>query len=175
MDAPREGRPTTRVNWLVRQLKTAPDAVRVEAFAAHARGSSAAELLGTVRENPAVLVADPAKEHPVLPGRDLEHDGHQARPRPGSFIDSVLARDRHLLRRRPSVLKAWSAAPPKLRQPAPQPPEVEPTKPPSLSSTEYSSQDGAQSDEAPGPDGGAQTVVAAARDFLGSSEDGTTA
>ena len=33
MDAPREGRPTTRVNWLLRQLKSAPDATRLEAFA----------------------------------------------------------------------------------------------------------------------------------------------
>jgi hypothetical protein len=28
LDAPREGRPTTRVNWLVRQLKNAPDPTR---------------------------------------------------------------------------------------------------------------------------------------------------
>src|SRR4051812_29263135 len=31
IDGPREGRPTTRVNWLVRQLKAAPDSVRLEA------------------------------------------------------------------------------------------------------------------------------------------------
>lgn len=37
VDAPREGRPTTRVNWLVRQLKGAPDSTRVEAFANHGR------------------------------------------------------------------------------------------------------------------------------------------
>ncbi|HEX8582689.1 MAG TPA: hypothetical protein VF640_10185, partial [Acidimicrobiales bacterium] len=30
VEAPREGRPQTRVNWLVRQLKDAPDAVRVD-------------------------------------------------------------------------------------------------------------------------------------------------
>src|SRR5438552_2494185 len=47
--APREGRPTTRVNWLVRQLKNAPDTVRLESFAAYARGSGNAELLGAVR------------------------------------------------------------------------------------------------------------------------------
>src|SRR6185436_2663549 len=53
VDAPREGRSTTRINWLVRQLKNAPDSARVEVFLAHARGSSAAELLGSVREDPA--------------------------------------------------------------------------------------------------------------------------
>ena len=39
VESPREGRATTRVNWLVRQLKNAPDGTRVEAFVAHARGS----------------------------------------------------------------------------------------------------------------------------------------
>ena len=56
IEAPREGRPTTRVNWLLRQLKTAPDNVRVEAFVANQRGGGAAELLGTLRENPAALI-----------------------------------------------------------------------------------------------------------------------
>lgn len=32
LDAPKEGRPSTRVNWLVRQLKSAPDGLRVEAL-----------------------------------------------------------------------------------------------------------------------------------------------
>lgn len=32
VEAPRDGRATTRVNWLVRQLKNAPDSARVEAF-----------------------------------------------------------------------------------------------------------------------------------------------
>jgi len=41
-------------------------------------------------------------------------------------------------------LKAWSAAPPKLRQAGPIPPGAEQTKPHSLSSTEYSSQDGTE-------------------------------
>jgi hypothetical protein len=37
LDAPREGRPQTRVNWLVRQLREAPDNFRVEAHAIHDR------------------------------------------------------------------------------------------------------------------------------------------
>ena len=51
-----EGRPTTRVNWLIRQLKAAPEALRVEAFTANQRGDGTAELLSTVRENPAIRV-----------------------------------------------------------------------------------------------------------------------
>ena len=37
IDAPREGRPITRINWLLRQLKTAPDTTRVEAFTLRSR------------------------------------------------------------------------------------------------------------------------------------------
>ena len=62
LEAPKEGRPTTRVNWLIRQLRAAPDGLRVEAYAAHARGGSAASLLKDVRAEPAVLVQDTNKE-----------------------------------------------------------------------------------------------------------------
>src|SRR4029453_493176 len=62
VDAPREGKPTTRVNWLVRQLKDAPDTVRIEAFTMHARGPGSADLLRVVRTDPAVLLRDPTRE-----------------------------------------------------------------------------------------------------------------
>jgi len=51
-DATKEGRPATRVNWLIRQLKNAPESLRVEASAMHARGPGNAELLKVVRDNP---------------------------------------------------------------------------------------------------------------------------
>ena len=62
----------------------------------------------------------------------------------GSFIASMLASTDTCYAEVLQYLKVWSAAPPKLRQPEPQPPEAEPTRPQSLSSTEYSSQDGAE-------------------------------
>ena len=62
VEAPRTGRATTRVNWLVRQLKNAPDDVPLEAFVANQRGAGMAELLGRTREDPNVLVTDPKKE-----------------------------------------------------------------------------------------------------------------
>ena len=52
IDASRKGRAVTRVNWLLRQLKTAPDGVRIEAHVAHARGAGASELLRDLRDNP---------------------------------------------------------------------------------------------------------------------------
>ena len=90
VDAPREGRPVTRVNWLVRQLRDAPDGLRIDAFTAGLR-TSTSDLLRAVRDDPAVLIADPKREFrtfrvaatsPLGPKRGLGR---------GGFIDSVLA------------------------------------------------------------------------------------
>lgn len=139
LDAPREGRPTTRVNWLVRQLKNAPDSTRVECFNAHARGSSAAELLGTVRENPATLVTEPGRDIRTFRVAAITALGAKRGRGRGSFIDSMLAACDGFYAEVLQDLKAWSAAPPKMR---PTSTDVEPTKPASLSSTDFSSQDG---------------------------------
>ena len=142
VDAPRAGRATTRVNWLVRQLKNAPAATRVEAFVAHARGSQAAELLSTVRDDPAALVVDPKKElrsfRVALSGPVGAKRGRGR----GSFIDSVLTALDCFYADVLGSLRAWSAAPPKLRPTHPQPPEVDDTVPAALVSGDFSSQDG---------------------------------
>lgn len=142
VDAPRDGRPTTRVNWLGRQLKAAPDAVRVETFAAHARGSSAAALLGAVREDPALLVADPKKELRSFRLALTSPMGTKRGRGRGSFIDSVLGATDTFYVDVLQHLKAWSAAPPRMRASGGPDVEPEPVKPASLSSTDLSSQDG---------------------------------
>jgi hypothetical protein len=163
LDAPREGRPTTRVNWLVRQLKNAPESARVECFVAHSRGSSAAELLRTVRETPAVLVTEPAKDIRSFRVATSATLGTKRGRGRGAFIDSILAAVDAFYGEVLGDLKAWSAAPPKMRQvPAVESEDVEPTRPASLASTDFSSQDGpsdatpvGRSDGAPGPDSAA--------------------
>lgn len=139
VDAPREGKPTTRVNWLVRQLRSAPETIRVEASVAHGRGPGAAELLRTIREEPGKLVLDPAKElrsFRIALGSPLGPKRGRGR---GSFIDSVIGAVDDFYGEVMQQLKAWSAAPPKLRdEPAPQ------VRPPALSSTSLSSQDGVE-------------------------------
>jgi hypothetical protein len=62
VDAPREGRGTTRVGWLVRQLRNAPATARVDAFYLHARGTGASELVGRLREDPKLLLGDGSRE-----------------------------------------------------------------------------------------------------------------
>lgn len=138
IDAPREGRPTTRVNWLVRQLKTAPDDVRIEAHAAHERGPGAAELLVKVREAPALLVADPAKELRWFRVALTAPMGTKRGRGRGCFIDSVLAAIDAFYAEVVQNLKAWAAAPPRMRSET----EIEqPAISAALSSTALSSQD----------------------------------
>ncbi len=143
VDAPREGRPTTRVNWLIRQLKNAPDAARIECMTAHSRGSSSAELLRTVRESPTSLINDPAREIRSFRVALSSSLGAKRGRGRGAFIDSVLGVVDDFYAQVLGDLKAWSAAPPKMRPETPAAPEErEPTRPTSLSSTDYSSQDG---------------------------------
>ena len=110
MDAPKEGRPTTRVNWLIRQLKTAPESVRVEAFALNTRGAGATELLGKVREDPNLLIADPKREPEVVPASlsvpPWVPNGGAGR---AAFIDSVLNLIDAFYGDVMQYLKAWSA------------------------------------------------------------------
>jgi len=155
VDAPREGRPATRVNWLVRQLKDAPAGVRIESFAVHARGSSAAELLGVVRENPVLLIADSSKELKSFRVATVSALGAKRGRGRGSFIDSVLTSVDTFYAEVLGSLRAWTAAPPKLRTSHPEPPDVDPKIPSALSSTDYSSQDEVSSASDQGP----QTAV----------------
>lgn len=139
IDAPKEGRPTTRVNWLLRQLKAAPDSLRVEAFVANGRGAGAAELLGTVRENPSSLITDPKREFRSFRIAMSAPLGIKRGRGRGAFIDSVLDLVDTFYGDVVQYLKAWSAAPPRMR-------DMETTPPPpvALSSTALSSQDGAE-------------------------------
>ena len=61
VDAPREGGGPRRVNWLLRQLTDAPDALVVEVGFAR-REQTSCEQLRDVRENAAALLPDPAAE-----------------------------------------------------------------------------------------------------------------
>lgn len=142
VEAPREGRATTRVNWLVRQLRSAPDSTRVESFVAHARGSQAAELLGSVRENPATLILDPAKELRTFRLATTNTLGTKRGRGRGSFIDSVLLSVDDFYRDVLESLQAWSAAPPKLRPAAIAQTDLQEDVASSLISTDFSSQDG---------------------------------
>ena len=144
VDAPREGRSTTRVNWLVRQLKNAPEDLRIEAFAAYGRGSGAAELLRAVRENPATLVYDPAKELRTFRVALSAPMGAKRGRGRGSFIDSVLETIDVFYAEVMQHLKAWTPVPPRMRVETSSEDAAEAQIPVALVSTALSSQDGAE-------------------------------
>ncbi|MFC5175632.1 hypothetical protein [Nocardioides taihuensis] len=141
VEAPKEGRATTRVNWIARQLKNAPGSTRVEAFAHHSRGSSAAELLATVRENPASLVADPARELRAFRVAATTPLGKKRGRGRGCFIDSVLVAVDGFYGDVLGSVRAWAAAPPKLRPSHPTAPDIDENIPAALASADFSSQD----------------------------------
>lgn len=146
IDAPKQGKSTTRVNWLLRQLKTAPEKVRVEAFVLNQRGEGAAELLGPLRDDPAALVTDPKRDLRAFRVALTAPMGAKRGRGRGSFIDSVVDLVDAFYADVVQHLKAWSAAPPRMRETEP-----EPVSPASLSSTALSSQDGADTQKAPPP------------------------
>lgn len=142
--APRDGRATTRVNWLLRQLRHAPDSTRIEAFVMHGRGAGTAELLRAVREEPTLLIEDPKKElrsFRIALGSPLGSKRGRGR---GSFIDSVEGAIDAFYGDIVQDLRAWTAAPPRLRDTPEQPDER-----PALTSTALSSQDGSDAEETP--------------------------
>ncbi|MGL5817786.1 MAG: hypothetical protein ACRCYR_09510 [Phycicoccus sp.] len=148
--APGTGKSTTRINWLVRQLKNAPDTARLECVTAHSRGASSAELLRTVRADPAALVIDPKREIRSFRIALTAPLGTKRGRGRGSFIDSVLTGIDAFYSNVLSDLKAWSAAPPKLRPETPAA-SVDGTLPSALPSTDISSQDGPSRTTEAGP------------------------
>lgn len=141
IDAPREGKQQTRVNWLVRQLKNAPDGLRIDCFVFLARGASRSDLLKVVRENPGVLVDDPKREIRTFRLVFSAPMGAKRGQGRGSFITSVLDLLDGYYETVVQGVKAWQAAPPKVRPSTPE--LMEPIVPGTLASTSYSSQDGA--------------------------------
>ncbi len=116
ISAPGEGKPTTRINWLLRQLKEAPETLRIEAFAARQRGGNA-ELLRTVRENPSVLITDPGKELKSFTVTLIGKMGTNRLAGRNGLIDSVMEGVVNSYDLIGQHLKDWTAAPPRLRKP----------------------------------------------------------
>lgn len=169
IDAPAEGRPRTRVNWLLRQLRTAPDDLRVEVFAARSRGAGATELLGVVREDPMLLLPDPKREpRSFRVARTVPMGVKRGRGR-NSFIDGVVEAVDEFYQQAVQQIKAWSPAPPRMRAE----PERE-QEAPALASTALSSQDDPLQPSA--PDGLGSTSAAQGGDVVSErSEERVTA
>ncbi|HEV2889338.1 MAG TPA: hypothetical protein VGX28_03100 [Frankiaceae bacterium] len=139
VEAPREGRPATRVNWLLRQIRSAPDNLRIDAFAQYARGASTSELLRDTRTNAALLVGDPKKEIRTFRLTLSAQMGTKRGQGRGSFITSVADLLDAFYVDVVQAMKPW--APPKLRD-VPVVPDAPADVEGELVSTALSSQDG---------------------------------
>jgi hypothetical protein len=113
VDAPREGRAATRINWLVRQLKDAPGGLRIDAFTINAR-TSTSELLKDVRENPALLIDDPKKDFRMFRIAAASPMGTKRGTGRGGFIDSVLAAVDGFYEAVAQQITPWTAKAPQL-------------------------------------------------------------
>lgn len=149
IEAPKEGRPKTRVNWLLRQLKEAPGHIRVEVFSARSRGAGAADLLAAAREDPMRLLPDPAREPRSFRVALSAPMGTKRGRGRGSFIDAVSDLIDDFYGEVMQHLKAWSAAPPRMRSEAGLSAEEPSVAGSGLSSTAFSSQDGPEMPESP--------------------------
>jgi hypothetical protein len=141
VDAPRSGRAATRVNWLARQLRNAPEYMRIEASTMHARGPGTAALLHQVRADPSVLISDVTKELRAFRVAQHSPAGVKRGTGRGAFIDSLLDAIDKFYEQAVSGLKPWMPAP--IRPRSTEDVETEPVAE-SLISTALSSQDGSE-------------------------------
>lgn len=117
LPAPREGRLLTRINWLLRQIPEARDAIRIEALLAGSRDASIAALMKTLRRTPESLI--PADGRDIKAFRislDLPM-GQKRGTGIGSLIHSVVAVTQHMYAEvvqnlRPAIAK--EAKPPRM-------------------------------------------------------------
>lgn len=130
VDAPREGRVMSRINWLVRQLAEAPEDLRVEVAYPNARETVSA-LLCKAREEPECLLYPPdRKREPrsfiLTLGRPM---GSKRGKAEGSFVRETRGQTFDFYRDLVQNLKLWQPRAPKLRE-APEPEDVPSTPQP---------------------------------------------
>lgn len=122
VDAPREGRPLTRVNWLLRQLKNAPDGVRVETWVKRSQQPAAAWLLGEVREQPEKLIPTDGKDISSFTVTLIGKMGTARGDGNNSFVVSFMATIDSAYQQLLQELQAWTPRAPKM--PVSEPTEV---------------------------------------------------
>ena len=111
--APGDGRPLTRINWLLRQLQSAPESARVDAFS-HMSRASMSELLKVIRLDPALLMADAKTDIRKFRIAAPAPLGVKRGVGRGSFIDTVLAAVDGFYGSVLQGIRPWAAKPPQL-------------------------------------------------------------
>ncbi len=114
IDAPSEGKPATRVNWLTRQLKDAPDTARLTTSFQGVREQKSARL-GDLRTDPAaILLPDRSRMPKTFTLSETKEMGTKRGGVSGSFIGEATDLLLSFYRLVVQPVKAWSAPAPKL-------------------------------------------------------------
>ena len=114
-DAPKTGRASTRINWLVRQLKVSSPDVCLDSWGLRAR-SSMSELLEKVRQKPDLLVPPDNRDIVAFSVSLTRPMGMKRSSTKGSFIDSVLQMVNDFYGDVVEHLQAWQPPAPKLKK-----------------------------------------------------------
>ena len=135
--APREGRPKTRVAWLLRQLKDAPDATRVRVRYPNAKDTVSA-ILRDVREKPEKLLlpTDAKREPKLFRIAQAKELGAKRGRGAGSFVLESKNQASDFYRTTVQQLHAWTASAPRLPAAAEPSDEATPEPPPFSSPAE---------------------------------------
>jgi hypothetical protein len=140
VDASREGRVRSRINWLLRQLGDAPNDLRVEVAYPNARETTSA-LLAQARVEPERLLypPDPKREPRSFILTLARPMGSKRGKAEGSFVRETRAQTFDFYRELVQDLKVWQARPPKLPEiPDPEgvPDSSQPDPPPFVAADE---------------------------------------
>ncbi|MDX6671983.1 MAG: hypothetical protein QOI91_2346 [Solirubrobacteraceae bacterium] len=133
VDAPRDGRAKTRINWLLRQLRQAPDDLRIDVRFANTRETSSL-LLAEARETPDGLLSssDPKREPRGFRVALTRKMGTKRGKEEGSFVRVTRKQAIDFYRDIVQGLRAWQPPAPQLppEAPAPTPSPARPEPPP---------------------------------------------
>jgi hypothetical protein len=137
VDAPREGRPAARINWILRQLASAPADLRITVSFANTRETTSL-LLGEAREYPQRLLSptDPKREPRTFELARAGPLGLKSGRGQGSFVRETRGRVVDFYGEIVQNLKPWLAKAPKLPELPVRVPETPQPEPPPFVASE---------------------------------------
>ena len=115
INAPKTGKTTTRINWLLRQLKLSAPDVRLESWGMRSR-SSMSDLLANVRNKPSLLIPSNNREIVSFTVSLIRPMGLKRSVGKKSFIDSVLNTIDNFYADVVQRLREWQPSAPRLQK-----------------------------------------------------------
>lgn len=134
VQAPGDGKPLTRLRWLIRQLQDAPDRLRIDVAFPSVR-STTSNLLGEIRSDAKQLLLEDKNKPPKSFVVSLSADMGVKRGGEGSFVSVATKLLQDFYRIVVQEIKPWAADAPRLRAEE----ESEPDPDPASASSEPSS------------------------------------